>query len=281
MEFGVLAYVTDHGISATDLAIAVEERGIDTLLVPDHTHIPMEGTDAPDYAMNTAVYARFMDPFVALASAAAVTTRLKIATGILLVAQREPIALAKAIGSLDFVSGGRLSIGVGSGWHETELRNHGIEPRTRFTVVSEYVRAMREIWSNEITEFHGEYVEFGPMMSWPKPIQGRVPVMTGGYGPKVIDRAFDWGDGWFPSALGPAENLRAFAPRFQEFRRRATEEGRPELKLWLLSEHHDDDHMEAMHELGVDQAIFAVAPGDEADSLRRLDEIAAVIARRS
>lgn len=281
MDFGVLAYMTDRGIGITKLAPEVEQHGIDMLLVPDHTHIPVEDTDAPDYAMNTAVYARFMDPFVALTSAAAVTSRLKVATGILLVAQREPIALAKAVGSLDLVSGGRFTLGVGNGWHETELRHHGVEPSSRFAVVSEHVRAMREIWANDVAEFHGRFVDFGPIMSWPKPVGGSVPVMAGGYGPHAMDRAFEWADGWYPSGAGGAESLRAFAPRFEEFRARAQAAGRPEMKLWLLSEHHDDDHVEAMLELGVDQAVFAIAPGDEAETLARLEEIAKAISRHT
>lgn len=281
MDFGVLGYVTDRGIGVTKLALEVEGHGIDMLLVPDHSHIPVEDAEAPDYAMNTAVYARLMDPFVALASAAAVTTRLKIATGIVLAAQREPIALAKAASSLDVVSGGRFTLGVGHGWHETELRHHGVEPRSRFAVVSEHVRAMREIWTKEAAEFHGRFVSFGPIMSWPKPVRGSIPVMAAGYGPRAVDRAFEWADGWYPSGAGGADSLRAYAPRFEEFRARAHAEGRPEMKLWLLSEHHEDDHVEAMLELGVDQAVFAIAPGDEAETLTRLEEIAKAISRHT
>lgn len=277
MQIGVLAYLMDRGISPVDLARLLEETAISTMLVPDHTHLPVTDGDMPAYAMNTQVYARFMDPFVALTAAAAVTTRLELGTGILLLPQREPIALAKAAGSLDYLSGGRFTLGVAPGWHNDELRHHGIDPRDRYAVFDEYITALREIWTNQTAEFHGRFVDFGPSMSWPKPVRlPRLPIIIGGAGPMAPTRAIRNGDGWYPAAEGEAQNLLDLLPRAQEFRTRAVEAGRPDLQLWVLSERHEPSHVEAMQRLSPDLAVFAIAPGDEASVRERVAEIAAV-----
>jgi probable F420-dependent oxidoreductase len=201
MDLGVLIFPTDYSIRPDHLAREVEARGFESLWVTEHTHIPTSrrtpwpgGPDLPEEYRHT------LDPFVALTAAAAVTERLLLATGICLVAQHDPIVLAKTVASLDLVSSGRVLFGIGVGWNEDEMEDHGVDPAKRRSVTREKVLAMKELWTQEVASFAGEHVAFPPSWSWPKPVQpGGPPVLMGGAGgPVTFRHVAEYCDGWMP-----------------------------------------------------------------------------------
>ena len=206
MHLGVLIFPTDTTLQPVELARAVEERGFESLWFPEHSHIPVSRVTpwggragAPPLPEH---YSRSHDQFVALAAAAAVTTTLKLATGITLVAQRDPLWLAKEVASLDVISGGRVLFGIGYGWNKEEMANHGLRYTDRRAIVRENVLAMKELWTKDEAEFHGEFVDFEPSWSWPKPVQQpHPPVILGGdAGPKTMRDIVEFCDGWMPIA---------------------------------------------------------------------------------
>ena len=183
MRLGITAALTDADLAPAVLAAAVEELGFDSLYLPEHTHLPVEEDTPPALVGGVRLddYKRCLDPLVALATAAAVTSRIGLGTGILLAAQHEPILLAKQVATLDHLSGGRVTLGVGFGWNRTEAEDHGVDWARRHDVVREHLAAMEAIWSNDQAEYHGEFVDFGPTWSWPKPVQQpRVRTLIGG-----------------------------------------------------------------------------------------------------
>lgn len=201
VDFGIAMFPTDYAVPPGELARAVEERGFESLFFPEHTHIPASrqtlfpgGGDLPQEYWHT------HDPFVALAAAAAATTRIKLATGVCLIAQRDPIVTAKQAASLDQISNGRFILGVGAGWNVEELANHGTAFKDRWEVTRERVLAMREIWTNEEAEFHGKFVKFDRIWSYPKPVQlGGPPILLGANATKwAYARIVDYCDGWMP-----------------------------------------------------------------------------------
>jgi probable F420-dependent oxidoreductase len=224
MEIGIAFMTGTADLTPPELGRAAEERGFESLFYAEHTHIPT-GSRRDD-GRPVRGFADTYDPFVALAAAGAVTSRLKLGTGVCLVTQRDPITLAKQVASLDQVSGGRFLFGVGAGWNREEMADHGTDPRTRMAVLADRVRAMREIWTAEVAEYHGEFTDFGPMWSWPKPTQRpHPPVLLGGNGPGTEDRVLAFGDGWFPQYgwLADVEELRRrAATRLSCTRRRMT-----------------------------------------------------------
>jgi probable F420-dependent oxidoreductase len=187
MKFGVMLFPTDYSIGAAEIARAAEDLGFESLWFPEHTHIPRDHTPWPGGPELPRHYSHSLDPFVGLAAATAVTTGLRLGTGICLVIQRDPITLAKEIASLDHLSNGRFLFGIGAGWNREEIENHGTNPKLRWRVLRERVLAMKEIWSRDEAEFHGEFVDFDPIWSWPKPIQKpHPPILMGGDGPRSI-----------------------------------------------------------------------------------------------
>jgi probable F420-dependent oxidoreductase len=212
MEIGVYGVVTDETLRPDEMARRVEEAGFDALALGEHTHIPVNRDSAYPLGDMPREYLRTFDLFVAMTTALLATTRLRVVSSIIQVAQRDPITTAKEAASVDFLSGGRLDLIVGHGWNERELRNHGVEFAQRYDVVRERMLAMREIWRNEQAEFHGEHVDFDPIFSWPKPLQpGGVPLILGGNSPGSEQRALDYGDGWAPiNGDGIVERVAAF-----------------------------------------------------------------------
>src|SRR5256885_14320814 len=218
MDFGVLMFMTDYAISAPALAQALEERGFESLGVPEHSHIPLSRkTPFPGGGELPKQYYDAMDPFVMLSAAAAVTKRLKLGTGVCLVIQRDTIQTAKAVASLDQVSGGRFLFGIGGGWNQDEMEDHGAVYATRFKKMREQIEAMREIWTKTKPEYHGETVDFPPMMTWPKPVQNPLPVIVGGAFPHGARRALRYGNGWIPHSRRPQyEDVTDFLPQFRQ-----------------------------------------------------------------
>jgi probable F420-dependent oxidoreductase len=202
VELGVTMFATDRSMPVHELAVEAESRGLTSVFLPEHTHIPVSRRTPPPTgdAELPEEYKRTLDPFVALAAAAALTTRIRLGTGICLVAQREPIVTAKAAATLDLVSGGRFVLGIGFGWNQDEMEDHGVDPRARRAVTREHVLAMRALWDGDVGSFSGEHVRFEPSWSWPKPVQpGGPPVLLGGApGPKLFAQVAEYGDGWIP-----------------------------------------------------------------------------------
>ncbi len=209
MDFGVLTFVTDDGIGPAALGTALEQRGFESLFLAEHSHIPVDTkTPYPSGGPIPPKYYRTLDPFVALAAAAVATERLVLGTGIALVPQRDPIHTAKEVASLDLVSQGRFRFGVGIGWLREEIANHGVNPSVRGRVVDERLDAMIEIWTHEKAEYHGEFVNFDPIYSWPKPVQQPYPPLYLGGGPAGFKRIARLNAGWL-SMTGSAEELSA------------------------------------------------------------------------
>jgi probable F420-dependent oxidoreductase len=276
MRYGVATFVTDESIAPAVLGRALEERGLQSLFLAEHTHIPVSRASPwPGGAELPRKYYRTLDPLVTLGVVAAVTERLVLGTGIALVIERDPIVLAKEIASLDLVSGGRAVLGVGAGWNREEMRNHGTEPKTRMALLRERVLAMKQIWTQDEAEFHGEFVDFDPLFSWPKPVQRPYPpIMVGGAAPAALDRVLDYGDGWMPIYGGGAVDL---AAQIEELRRRGAEQGRDHIPVTVYGASRKPETVARLAEAGVDEILFDLPTEPEADALKRLDEIAKLI----
>jgi probable F420-dependent oxidoreductase len=211
MQLGVTIFLTDRSMRPDDLAKAAEERGFSSLWVPEHTHIPTSrATPAPMGEPLPEEYKRTLDPFVAMAMAAAVTTRLRVGTGIALPAQRDPIVTAKEVATIDHLSGGRFVFGIGYGWNVEELADHGVAKADRRAVVRERILAMQQLWSDGDGGFSGEHVTVSPSFAWPKPVQKPWPpvVLGGAAGPILFRHIAEFGDGWIPiGGSGLADSL--------------------------------------------------------------------------
>jgi probable F420-dependent oxidoreductase len=271
MLFGVCMFPTDYAMRVVELARAVEDRGFESLFLPEHTHIPVRretpwsgGGEPPKE------YSHTLDPFVALGAAAAVTTTLKLGTGICLVIQRDPILLAKEVASLDLLSGGRFLFGVGAGWLREEIANHGTDPRTRWKLFGERMRAMETIWSSDEPEFHGRFVNFDPIWSWPKPVQKpRPPVLLGGDVPSSMQRVIEYADEWMPHPeRGP------LAERLAEFWRMSGAAGRGRLPVTVYGSRIDPALVESYFSAGVSRCVFRLPAAGANEVLAELDRAA-------
>jgi len=202
VEIGITLFATDRSMSPVELAREAEARGFASLYVPEHTHIPTSRRTPPPTgdAVLAEEYKRTLDPYVALGAAASVTSRIRLGTGIALVAQHDPITLAKQCATLDHLSGGRLVLGIGYGWNREEMESHGIDTRRRRARVRETMLAMQALWSNEVASFEGEFVRFEPSWQWPKPVQQPRPrvLLGGAAGPTLFGHVAEYGDGWLP-----------------------------------------------------------------------------------
>ncbi|MFJ6215424.1 LLM class F420-dependent oxidoreductase [Streptomyces sp. NPDC092296] len=268
MKFGISTFITDEGIAPTALGRAVEERGFDSLFIAEHTHIPVRReTPYPGGGELPRIYYRTLDPLVALSAAAAVTERVLLGTGIALVSQRDPIITAKEFASLDLVSGGRAVFGIGIGWNREEMRNHGTEPRTRGRLVDERVRAIRELWTKDEAEFHGEFVDFDPVFSWPKPVQRPHPPIYVGGGEAAFPRLAEYGDAWLANGVPPQE----LAPQLKRLRDTA---GR-DVPVTVYAVSQRPEAVEGYAELGVERVLFYLPTLPEGETLERLDRLAA------
>ena len=249
MEFGASIFFTDYSITPAELAVALEERGFDSLWAAEHSHIPVpRKTPPPGGGELHKRYYDVMDPFVTLTAAACATKRLKVATGIALVIQRDTIQTAKLVATIDQVSGGRFLFGIGGGWNQEEIENHGTVFVTRMRKMREQIEAMKAIWTESKPEYHGEIVDFGTMMTWPKPVQKpHPPVILGGAFPWAARRAIRYGDGWYPNAA--SGNPEEYMPAF---RKMAGEAGRDpaSLPVTLGGAPEDVDKLKRFRDLG-------------------------------
>ena len=265
MEFGASIFFTDYSISPAELAVALEERGFDSLWAAEHSHIPVpRRTPAPGGGELAKRYYDVMDPFVTLTAAAVATKKLKVATGICLVIQRDTIQTAKLVASIDQVSGGRFLFGIGGGWNAEEIENHGTEFTSRFKKMREQIEGMKEIWTQSKPEYHGDIVNFPTMMTWPKPVQKpHPPVIVGGAFPWAARRAVRYGDGWYPNASSgdPDE----YMPRFRQM---AAEAGRdPEtLPVTIGGSPEDPDRVKRFRDLGAARVNVSL-PAENADQI--------------
>lgn len=274
MQVGVMMFVTDQSVRVERLATAIEERNLHALVLPERTHLPVSRTRLfPGGPPIPAEHGRTLDPFVALAAAATVTTRLLLATGICLVAQHHPIALAKTVASLDVQSRGRFLFGIGFGWHPAELANHGLEVATRRAVAREKVLAMKALWTRDEADFVGEHVSFSRSRAWPKPVQRPHPPVLIGAGPSAFADIVAYADGWMPHA-GFHHDI---AGGMVSLRQLAEDRGRDpsSLSLTVLGVRATAESIEAWADLGVERAVFDLPSAPTDETLRRLDSCAA------
>ncbi|MEO6318784.1 MAG: LLM class F420-dependent oxidoreductase [Acidimicrobiales bacterium] len=279
-------FATDVSIDVVELAREAEARGLQSLWLPEHTHIPTSRRTPPAAggAELEQEYKRCLDPLVALGAAASATTTLRLGTGILLAAQREPIVTAKAVATLDHLSGGRAALGVGFGWNEDELAHHGVTMPERRAVARERILAMQALWADDEASFEGEHVRFSASWSWPKPVQRdadgrtRVPVLHGGAaGPKLFEHIAEYGDGWIP--IGGA-GLTEAIPRLREA---VSDAGRDpdQLEIVPFGSIPDGGKLDHFERIGVTECVFRLPSAPRDIVLSLLDEQAALVASRS
>jgi probable F420-dependent oxidoreductase len=269
MKFGIAIFPTDYAIPMTELAPAVEERGFESLWVAEHTHIPASRqTPWPGGAELPKDYWHALDPFVALTAAATVTSTLRVATGVCLVVEHDPIVTAKEVASVDFLSGGRFLFGVGGGWNREEMANHGTRYETRWKLLRERVEAMKAIWTQEEAEYRGEFVNFDPIWSWPKPVQKpHPPVLLGGNGPRTPERVVRYADGWMP-------NRGDYLSRIPELQRMAEEAGRAPIPVSTYPRAAGGrEEIERMAAAGIERCIYYLPADGRDPALRRLEEL--------
>lgn len=277
MEFGVCIFPTADAMHPAELGRALEERGFESLWVAEHTHIPADRRSPwPGGAELPPMYYETIDPFVALTAAATATTTLKVATGICLVVERDPIITAKEVASLDVVSGGRFLFGVGGGWNAEEMENHGTAFDTRWKLVRERIEAMKAIWAADPAEYHGEFVDFDPIWSKPKPVQSpHPPIHVGGASPWGPRRAARYGDGWMP-INGRGSMLDELDTLAEECRKNDRAMSDIELSLYMAPA--NADVAKTHEDAGVQRFIFGLPPAGPDTLLPLLDAQAEVIA---
>jgi probable F420-dependent oxidoreductase len=279
MRLGITAFLTDLAMGPADLARAAEDRGFHSLYLPEHTHLPVRADTPPALVegVHPDDYRRSLDPLVALATAASVTGRIKLGTGVVLVAQHDPIVLAKQVATLDHLSGGRVVLGIGFGWNRAEAADHGVEFRVRREVAREHVLCMQALWAEEQAAFHGAHVSLDPCWSWPKPIQRpRVTTLVGGGAhPSVFAAVAEYADGWMP--IGGS----GLAAALSELRRTVEARGRdPEdVRVVPFGTVPTDQKLAHYQELGIGEVVLRVPSGASAQMLPVLDGLASFVER--
>src|SRR5271163_3959481 len=281
MRFGASMFFTDYSMTPAALGRALEERGFDILFAPEHSHIPLSrktpfvlGADLPKR------YYDVMDPFVTLAAAAAVTTTLRLGTGVCLIAQRDPIQTAKLVASIDQVSGGRFLFGIGNGWNQDEMENHGTVFASRHKLVRERIEAMKAIWTQTKAEYRGEFVNFDPMMTWPKPVQKpHPPIIVGGAYPYAARRAVRYGDGWIPLAGRATQygDVFDYVPKFRDMLKEAGRDSAT-FPISLFSSTEDLDILRRYRDMGIVRVVIGLPAAKQDVVLPVLDKWAKLIA---
>jgi len=271
VKFGIAIFPTEYAISMTELAPAVEQLGFESLWVAEHTHIPTSrqspwpgGAELPKHYWHT------MDPFLALTAAALASKTIRVATGICLLIERDPIHTAKEAASLDVISGGRFIFGIGGGWNREEMADHGTDFTRRWQLLRERTEAIKAIWTSDPAEYHGEMVDFGPMWSYPKPVQKpHPPVILGGSGPRILERVVRYADGWMPNRGDVME-------RIPELQRMAEAAGRQPIPVTYYPKANAEE-IERCARAGIERLIWYV-PADGRDAaLKKLDELGTLV----
>lgn len=262
MKFGTHIFPTDYSIGPGQLAKEAEDRGFESVWFPEHSHIPVDHSPYPGGGDLPKQYADTLDLFVAMAAAAATTERIKIGSGVCLIPQRHPINTAKAVASLDQISNGRILFGIGGGWNKPEMQNHGSEPPQRWKLMRERIEAMQAIWTNAKAEYHGDLVDFDPMMQWPKPVQQpHPPILLGNAGAGALRRTVRYADEWIPIA-GRIDDLGA---RLEKLQGLAAEAGRDPIPFTGFGVAPNAEAIEQMAGLGAHRVVLMVpaAPAEE------------------
>ena len=278
MQIGVFYFPVDYGINIAELAAALEERGFESLFVPEHTHIPVSRKSPfPSGGEMPRRYAHTHDPFVALSFAAAATKKLLLGTGICLIPERDPIVTAKCVASLDQLSGGRVVFGIGGGWNIEEMENHGARYNTRFKLMGERILAMKALWTEDEAEYHGEMVDFDPVWSYPKPAQRpHPPILLGGETDYTLKRVVDYCDGWFPRP-GRGFEIRAQLERLHQMADKAGRDRRT-LSTSVFRAPADKAALAEYGEAGIDRAVLEIPDQSRDEILRVLDSYAPLLA---
>lgn len=279
MKFGVTLFTSDRGISPAAAARAAEDAGFDSFHVPEHTHIPVKREAAHpltgDASLPDDRYMRTLDPWVALGTAAAVTSTIRLGTAVALPVAHDAISLAKTIATLDHLSGGRVDFGVGFGWNTDELADHNVPPKRRRTMLREYLEAMRALWTQEEAAFDGEFVSFGPSWAWPKPVQPRIPVLVGAAG---TEKNLDWivrsADGWISTPF--EDDITERAALLGRKWRDAGREGAPQIVV--LAGRPDLEKIAEWRAAGATEIMFGMPDGSESEVLGYLERLAAKLA---
>jgi probable F420-dependent oxidoreductase len=273
-KYGIFTFPTEYSIRADQLARAVEERGFESLWLPEHTHIPVQRRSPyPGGGLLPQDYFHIADPFVGLAAAAAVTRKIKLGTAVCLVIEHDPIVLAKKTASLDLLSGGRFIFGIGIGWNAEEMENHGTVFKTRHRLLRERIEAIKTIWCEDEPEYHGRFVNFGPIRSFPKPVQKPHPrIFFGGDTPLARQRVVDNYDGWLPTIMRTED----FLAGIQHIRTLAHERGRNprSIEISMVWPRPDRRILDRYEAAGVDRVILGLPSVSADEVLRKLDECA-------
>ena len=275
MKFGIQMFPTDYAIPVTELGKACEDLGFDSLFFPEHTHIPTSRrTPWPGGAPLPMEYSHTLDPFVAMGAVAAVTKTLLVGTGICLVMERDPITLAKEVASVDFLSGGRVLFGIGGGWNEEEMENHGTKPSLRWKILRERIFAMKEIWTKDEAEYHGQFVNFDPIWSWPKPARKpHPPILIGGAGPRTLERVIEYGDGWMPIA---GRSGAVLGEKIVELQAMAKAAGRAPIPVSIFGAGPNPATIETFVGMGVERILFTLRPEPAESAIPALKNYAEV-----
>ena len=277
MDYGVAIFSTEYTVRPDVLGRMLEERGFESLWLPEHTHIPTSRrTPFPDGPILPEEYKHTFDPFVALTAAALATSRLKVATGICLVVERDPIITAKQVATLDLLSNGRFIFGIGGGWLVEEMENHGTGSLMRWRILRERILAMKEIWTRDEAEFHGEFVNFDKILSYPKPLQKpHPPIILGAGGSATLDRVAEFCDGWIPIAPIPAN----IAEQVAALRRRAEAADRnpDSISVSFYDAAPRRAVIDQLESAGVGRVVFLLPSAGRETVLPRLDEYATLM----
>jgi len=277
IKIGICYFSTDYGIDIGELARAAEDRGFESLLVPEHTHIPVSRrTPYPAGGELPRAYAHTHDPFVALSFAAAATRKILLGTGVCLIPQRDPIVTAKCVASLDRLSNGRFIFGIGAGWNVDEMENHGARAETRFKLMRERVLAMQALWTEDEAAFHGEMVSFDPVWMYPKPQQRpHPPILLGGAGEHTLERVVEFCQGWLPIARSGFDPMKAVAA----LRRAASQAGRDysTLSISAFAVPAEEAAVAQCRAAGIDRAVLMVPDVSRDEILKGLDRAARLL----
>ncbi len=272
MNIGLFVVANESSMPVVDLAPAAEQRGFESLWFPEHSHIPLDsaypgGIPIPD------AYAHTLDPFICLATAASVTSKIRVGTGICLLIERDAIFTAKEVATIDLLSNGRFEFGVGGGWNQREMEHHGTEYASRFLRLEDQIAAMKTIWANEVAEYHGPYVNFKPSWSWPKPIQSpHPPILLGGESIHTLKRVVAFCDGWLPRARDPQSVLSGM----QQLKRMADEAAR-DIPVSIFGVAPNVELIAQFASAGARRCIIMLPPDNESKTLERLDTYAELI----